>query len=143
MIAYLLMLQVTSAAAASATAQDTWTCEYLAKDSTEPHDPLRPDLVLSPDDPARQDGSWTVIWSGKAPVKAETFPANFGSVGGSVALRWTEPDGKKQTAFVSYSDQVLANGTKAAWLGLGKPSLWQAPGYLCSTPPRTPKGSNQ
>ena len=136
MITYLMMLQAAIGGAPAASAQEVWTCEYLATELAESHEPLRADLVLNNEaSPAQKGGSWTINWPGKAPINAEIFPAEFGSMGGSVALRWTEIGGKKQSAFISYSDSVLANGTKAAWLGLGKPSLWHAPGYLCSTSP--------
>ncbi|MDO7842448.1 hypothetical protein [Sphingomonas immobilis] len=121
-------------AVSGAEAPEVFTCEQLKTESAEPHEPLRKDLVITHLAGGSSDGVWTVAWPGKAPIEAATFKSDFGSIGGSVAFRWTEPTGRVQTAYISFSDIVTADGSRAGWLSLGKPSLWQPPGYMCATP---------
>lgn len=133
---YLMLVRVGVASAmaiptVAEPAADVYTCEYLMSDKAAPHTPPRADLVLT----RSADDMWTVAWPGKMPIAAEKFDAQFGSIGGSVALRWIE-DGKTQSAFISFSDIVTSDGSRAGWLSLAKPSLWQAPGYVCATPSR-------
>lgn len=115
---------------------DVYTCEYIATEADEPHTPAKNDLQLVSNAAAGTGkANWTVTWPGKASIPADADNVQFGSVGGSVRLRWQEPGGEKKTAFISFSDVQIGDGSKAGWLSIGHPSLWQTPGYMCSTPP--------
>jgi hypothetical protein len=117
---------------------ETWVCEAIPNEASEPHTPPHEDLTLQRKSAnAGQLDKWTVAWPGKLAIATESFEAAFGSVGGSAAFRWADEKGQKRQAFISFSDMVLADGTKAAWLGLDKPSLWQPPGYMCATTSQT------
>jgi hypothetical protein len=131
MIMFALALAVSAPAGS-----DVYTCEYIASEADEPHTPARNDLLLvSNTADGIGKGSWTATWPGKTAVLADADTVQFGSVGGSVRLRWHDIDGKDRTAFISFSDMEVQDGSKAGWLSFDKPSLWQAPGYMCSTPP--------
>lgn len=112
--------------------EQVYQCEHLAKASAEPHDPIRVDLVLRNRGGSGASAKWIVEWPGKAPISAKPIDVQFGSVGGSAAFEWIDDEGKRQTGFLSFSDIPAGQGKTAAWLGIGKPSLWQAPGYLCA-----------
>jgi len=132
-----LFLQIAALATSSPAgdALEVYTCEHLASESSKPHEPLRPDLTLQHKANGSADGSWTVIWPGKAPIEAQTFSAEFGSVGGSAAFRWVEDNGHKRVGFLSFSDLEIPDGSKGAFFSMGEPSLWQPPGFLCATSP--------
>jgi len=81
----------------------------------------------------RADGSWTVEGAIQPPAIATSFPAQSGSVGRSLGLRWQDTKGNKKTAYISFSDVVLPGGLKYFWLSFDRPSLWKAPGYGCQS----------
>jgi hypothetical protein len=51
-------------------------------------------------------GDWTINWPKKTPIKAESFHADTGSIGGSQGFRWRDTDGRQLIAFVSFSDLI-------------------------------------
>ena len=81
----------------------------------------------------RANGSWTVEGADQALAIATAFPAQFGSVGRSLGLRWQDSNGNKKTAYISFSDVALPNGMKYFWLSFDRPSLWKTPGYGCQS----------
>jgi hypothetical protein len=81
----------------------------------------------------RADGTWTVERANQAIAVATPFPAQFGSVGRSLGLRWKGTKGNENTAYISFSDAALPNGMKYFWLSFDRPSLWKAPGYGCQS----------
>jgi hypothetical protein len=90
----------------------------------------------------RSDGRWTVEGAKQPTAVATTFPAEFGSVGRSVGLRWRDTKGKQETAYISFSDAALPDGMQAFWLSFDRPSLWKAPGYLCQSEGKTTGASS-
>jgi len=81
----------------------------------------------------RADATWTVERGKEAPIIATPFPAQFGSVGHSVSLRWKDARGHQRTAYISFSDAKLPDGMQVFWLNFDRPSLWKAPGYFCQS----------
>jgi hypothetical protein len=77
-------------------------------------------------------GQWTIQWPGQPPIAAAPFSASFGSVGGSIGLRWQDANGRQKQAYISFSD-IHGSGKIFFWLSLDRPSLWQAPGYGCES----------
>ena len=86
----------------------------------------------------RADGTWTVEDGKVAPATATQFPAQFGSVGRSLGLRWKNARGHQKTAYISFSDAKLPDGMEVFWLNFDRPSLWKAPGYFCQSMGRDP-----
>ena len=124
-------------ATAEGPANESYVCQFLKKEADKVAEPLpREDLRL-----VRESGekaslsSWTIIWPGKAPIRATSFDASFGSIGGSQAFKWNDENGKERKAFISFSDIVSPTRKPAFWLGLEKPSLWETPGYFCAPEP--------
>ncbi|WP_139216637.1 hypothetical protein [Sphingomonas sp. NFR04] len=58
---------------------------------------------------------WSVQTSGSTPVRANSFIADTGSMGGSQGLRWKGSDGQQRTAIMSYSDIVGEYGPETIW----------------------------
>ena len=79
------------------------------------------------------DKTWTLEWANKSAVVAKSFPANFGSIGGSVGLEWQDAKGNPQKAFLAFGDVIDGSGKEYFWLNLKRPSLWQTPGYGCES----------
>ncbi len=110
---------------------DVFACAYVA---TANDDPDRHIVDLRAERWVSASGEhWQLDWTKGASVQADAFSAEFGSIGGSTGISWTDQNGAKKRAFVSYSDIVLPDGQKAMFLSIDKPSLWQPPGYFCST----------
>jgi hypothetical protein len=77
---------------------------------------------------------WTIARPGRPEIDAAGFEAEFGSVGGSVGLRWHE-NGAEKTAYISFSDVRLADGSSSFWMSMDRPSLWQGAGIICQSGP--------
>jgi hypothetical protein len=61
-------------------------------------------------------GTWFVEWPQRKPIEAISFPARTGSYGGSQGIKWREPDGRKMTAYVSFSDVMGKHGPTSIWV---------------------------
>lgn len=59
---------------------------------------------------------WTIQWHGKAPISAEPFDAETGSMGGSQGLSWTDTNGKPISALLSFSDILGPYGPQSIWV---------------------------
>ncbi|WP_447762741.1 hypothetical protein [Sphingopyxis panaciterrae] len=128
-----IFLMAMPASAFGQTPNDVLFNCWSVKSDGKLDDKRPPDMVLTRQGKMSDaSASWLVQWAGKEPVSAMAFEANYGSVGGSTGLRWSE-DGRERVAFVSYSDIKMANGSEAFWLSFDKPSLWQPPGYVCDS----------
>jgi hypothetical protein len=79
-------------------------------------------------------GLWTLVWPGRPGIDATGFEAEFGSVGESLGLRWQE-NGVGKTAYISFSDVRLADGSSSFWMSMDRPSLWQGAGIVCQSEP--------
>jgi hypothetical protein len=55
----------------------------------------------------------TIFWPEQAPIKAKSFPADLGSIGGSLGIKWREPKGQAMTAYLSFSDIITGYGASA------------------------------
>lgn len=77
---------------------------------------------------------WTIVRAGQLEINAAGFEAEFGSVGGSQGLRWRE-SGTEKTAYISFSDIRLADGSSSFWMSMDRPSLWQGAGIVCQSEP--------
>lgn len=83
------------------------------------HDPAgATDLRLEERRHPGNPGTWIVMWPGKRPIEATSFPASTGSIGGSQGITWLEPDGRRMTAYLSFSDLVGAHGPAGVWISL-------------------------
>jgi hypothetical protein len=81
----------------------------------------------------RTDGTWTIEGANRVPTVATAFPAQFGSVGRSLGLRWKDTSGVEKTAYISFTDIALPNGMKYFWFSFDRPSHWKTPGYGCQS----------
>jgi hypothetical protein len=84
---------------------------------------------------------WTIARPGRPEITATPFEAQFGSVGESLGLRWQEDDAGK-TAYISFSDFQLADGSSSFWMSMDRPSLWQGAGIVCQSEP-APAGAGR
>jgi NADH-quinone oxidoreductase subunit H len=115
----------------SVPSSDVFACAYVKNLKSDPDSHLT-DLRAE----RRQTSGgevWRLDFAGGASVEGKAFEASFGSVGGGTGIEWRDQAGKTHRAFISYSDIVMANGQKAMFLSLNRPSLWQPPGYVCQT----------
>jgi hypothetical protein len=128
-----LLLLAMSAVAhepAASAPESVFACQYFRNDAEASDGSVHTvDLRVA----KRTDGTWTLQRQNDAVVIATEFPADFGSIGGSVGLRWEDGKGKRKTAYISYSDIVAPAGKKYFWLSFDHPSLWQAPGFGCES----------
>jgi hypothetical protein len=60
-------------------------------------------------------GTWIVVWPGKKPIEARSFPTQSGSIGGSRGIEWREPDGRHMIAYLSFSDIMTEYGPAGFW----------------------------
>ena len=141
-LAFAGLLLAASQPGAEETAQaKTFSCQLFHNDRDAGRGVVREDLqIVQSGSPHDSTGHWTMMWPGRPPVTAQPFDADFGSVGGSIGLRWTAADGKQKKAFISFSDIASKDGEIHFWLGLDRPSLWQPPGYVCG-PKSEPSGA--
>ncbi|MGQ0590487.1 MAG: hypothetical protein ACT4N8_13320 [Sphingosinicella sp.] len=108
---------------------DVFACSFVRSANDEPGSVV--DLRVE----RRSDAAgerWRLDWAEGRSAEARPFEAEFGSVGGSSGIEWTE-NGETKRAYISYSDISLPNGQIAMFLSLDRPSLWQPPGYVCQT----------
>jgi len=108
---------------------DVFACSFVARVDDEPGSVV--DLRAERRSSATGE-HWQLDWAEGRSAYARAFEAEFGSVGGSTGIEWTE-SGETKRAYISYSDIVLPAGQKAMFLSLDRPSLWQPPGYVCQT----------
>jgi hypothetical protein len=64
--------------------------------------------------------TWIVAWPGKAPIKAASFEAHTGSIGGSQGIKWRQPNGRQMIAYVSFSDLMNEYGPASIWVALAQ-----------------------
>jgi hypothetical protein len=131
-----LLLVAPSATGESSASTRTFVCQLFRNDREAERPIVREDIKFVQSGSLHDStGRWTVSWAGLPPVTAQPFEASFGSIGGSVGLRWTAADGKQKKAFISFSDVHSGDGKIYFWLSLDRPSLWQTPGYGCESRP--------
>jgi hypothetical protein len=132
--AALLPASSPSGASKTVVPAETFSCHFYRNVGETKGESEREDLKITQSGPLHGPaGAWTVQLPGQAVIKAEAFEAKFGSIGGSMGLRWTAADGRPATAYISFSDVTSANGKIYFWLSLDRPSLWQPPGYGCES----------
>lgn len=68
-------------------------------------------------------GTWIVVWPGKKPIEARSFPIHTGSIGGSQGIDWREPDGRHMIAYLSFSDIMTEYGPAGFWATLVQSDL--------------------
>lgn len=83
-------------------------------------------------------GTWIVIWPGKKPIEARSFPIQTGSIGGSRGIEWREADGRHMTAYLSFSDIMTKYGPAGFWVELVNSGL---PAKLVNPATATPSTS--
>jgi hypothetical protein len=119
-----------SVAAQSQTTDTVFACQYFRTEREASDGDVH---VVDLRAVRHADATWTLEWADKPPVSAISFPSEFGSVGGSVGLRWRDVKGKEMKAYISFSDIGNDNGKQYFWLNLKRPSLWQPPGFGCES----------
>jgi hypothetical protein len=120
----------------------TFSCQLFHTDREAGRPIVREDVkIVQSGSLGDSTGRWTMSWLGQPPVTAQPFETSFGSIGGSVGIRWTAADGKRKKAFISFSDVHSEDGKIYFWLSLDRPSLWQPPGYGCESRSTEPSGA--
>ena len=114
----------------AAKSETTFGCEYFKTDREAADKWVHQvDLRIV----ERADGTWTIELDKYATAVATPFPAQFGSVGRSLGLRWRSARGHEKTAYISFSDAKLPDGMQIFWFNYDRPSLWKTPGYFCQS----------
>jgi hypothetical protein len=110
---------------------DVFACSYVKDEKSEPDSHI---VDLRAERRTTAEGEvWLLNFADGTSIQGKAVEASFGSIGGGTGIEWRDKNEKVRRAFVSYSDIVLPGGQKAMFLSLGKPSLWQPPGYACQT----------
>jgi NADH-quinone oxidoreductase subunit H len=122
------MVSVAQSADAS---RDVFACSFVKDENSDPDSHV---VDLRAERHTTAEGEvWLLSFANGSSVQGKAFDASFGSIGGGTGIEWRDKSGKTRRAFVSYSDIIMEGGQKAMFLSLDKPSLWQAPGYVCQT----------